>query len=264
LNTRELLYNYVKEGFLDNMSEYTDDGVLDLIEKAKRGDKQAQAILIEKNVGLVWSIVKRFQNRGYETDDLFQIGCIGLIKAINKFDNSFEVRFSTYAVPMIIGEIKRFIRDDGIIKVSRSLKEISNKARVVKEIMSKELGREPSINEMAARLEISSEELVMALEAGCSPESLYNTVGDSDNSPILLIDRINGDCLNQEIDIIDKIALRQILETLKPREKQIIILRYFKEKTQVQIAKMLGISQVQVSRIEKKILEDMRKKINYN
>lgn len=245
------------------MEALMEDSVLDLIDKAKTGDKQAQAILVEKNIGLVWSIVKRFQNRGYEVDDIFQIGSIGLIKAINKFDKSFEVKFSTYAVPMIIGEIKRFIRDDGIIKVSRSLKEIANKARVTKEVMSKELGREPTINEMAARLEISPEELVMAIEAGCSPESLYNTISEGDSSPILLIDRINGEGSSNEVDIIDKIALRQVLETLKPREKQIIILRYFKEKTQVQIAKMLGISQVQVSRIEKKILEDLKKKIDF-
>lgn len=235
----------------------------ELIKMAKQGDKAAQSMLIENNVGLVWSIVRRFQNRGYETEDLFQIGCIGLIKAINKFDNSFEVKLSTYAVPMIIGEIKRFIRDDGIIKVSRSLKETSNKARVTKEIMSKELGREPSINEMAARLNISTEDLVMALEASLSPESLYNSIGDGDNSPILLIDRINADSQESELDLIDKIALRQVLDTLKPREKQIIVLRYFKEKTQVQIAKLLGISQVQVSRIEKKILEDIRKRINF-
>ncbi|HEX3030504.1 MAG TPA: RNA polymerase sporulation sigma factor SigF [Clostridia bacterium] len=245
------------------MMETSDINVLDLIEKVKAGDKNAQALMVEKNVGLVWSIVRRFANRGYEMEDLFQIGCIGLIKAINKFDNSFDVKFSTYAVPMIIGEIKRFIRDDGIIKVSRSLKETSNKVRVAKEIMSKELGREPTVSEMAARLKISPEELVMAIEAGCTPESLYSTVSEGDNSSLLLIDRINADNNNSEIELIDRIALRQILETLKPREKQIIILRYFKEKTQFQIAKLLGISQVQVSRIEKKILADIKKKINY-
>lgn len=234
----------------------------ELMARAKAGDKEAQSALVENNVGLVWSIVRRFQNRGYEVDDLFQIGCIGLIKSINKFDCSFDVRFSTYAVPMIIGEIKRFLRDDGIIKVSRSLKETSNKARITKEVMSKELGREPTINEMAERLNISTEELVMAVEAGYSPESLFNTVGDGDNSQLLLIDRINDECNDSETEIIDKIALRQVLDTLKPREKQIIVLRYFKEKTQVQIARQLGISQVQVSRIEKKILEEIKNRIN--
>lgn len=246
------------------MKDIADEAVLKLIIDAKAGDKQAQSILVEKNVGLVWSIVKRFQNRGYEIDDLFQIGSIGLIKAITKFDPSYEVKFSTYAVPMIIGEIKRFIRDDGIIKVSRSLKEISSRARITKEIMSKELGREPSINEISERLNISPEDLVMALEAGCTPESLYSTIGEGDNSPILLIDRIDADNNSSEIDLIDKIAIRQILDTLDPRERQIIILRYFKEKTQVQIAKLLGISQVQVSRIEKKILKDIKLKMIAN
>jgi len=246
------------------MKDMTDDTALSLIIKAKAGDRQAQATLVEKNVGLVWSIVKRFQNRGYEIDDLYQIGSIGLIKAINKFDASYDVKFSTYAVPMIIGEIKRFIRDDGIIKVSRSLKEIASKARITKEIISKELGREPSVNEIAERMNVSTEELVLALEAGCSPESLYNTVGEGDNSPILLIDRINADNNSSEVDLIDKIAIRQILDSLDARERQIIILRYFKEKTQVQIAKLLGISQVQVSRIEKKILKDIKQKMIAN
>lgn len=246
------------------MKDMTDEAVLTLIINAKAGDRQAQATLVEKNVGLVWSIVKRFQNRGYEIDDLYQIGSIGLIKAINKFDASYDVKFSTYAVPMIIGEIKRFIRDDGIIKVSRSLKEIASKARITKEIVSKELGREPSVNEIAERMNVSSEELVLALEAGCSPESLYSTVGEGDNSPILLIDRINADNNSSEVDLIDKIAIRQILDSLDTRERQIIILRYFKEKTQVQIAKLLGISQVQVSRIEKKILKDIKHKMIAN
>jgi RNA polymerase sporulation-specific sigma factor len=246
------------------MSETNDINILDLIDKARDGDKEAQSILVERNVGLVWSMVRRFQNRGYEVEDLFQIGCIGLIKAISKFDRSFGVKFSTYAVPMIIGEIKRFIRDDGIIKVSRSLKETSNKVRIIKEVMTKELNREPSIKEMAERLNIQAEELVMAMEASYSPESLYNTIAEGDNSPIMLIDRIDNESSDSELDVIDRIALRQMLDKLKPREKQIIILRYFKEKTQVQIANMLGISQVQVSRIEKKILEELRKKINYN
>lgn len=243
---------------------YKNIDTIKYIEMAKAGDKAAQSILVESNIGLVWSIVRRFQNRGHETEDLFQIGCIGLIKAINKFDTEFEVKFSTYAVPMIIGEIKRFLRDDGMIKVSRSLKEVSNKVRITKEIMSKELNREPSISEMAERLDISGEELVMAVEAGYTPESLFNPVGEGDNSTLMLIDKLDDECNDKETDIIDKIALRQVLDTLKPREKQIIILRYFKEKTQVQIAKLLGISQVQVSRIEKKILEDMKNRINLN
>jgi RNA polymerase sporulation-specific sigma factor len=235
-----------------------------LFERMHKGDSSARDEFIKGNLRLVLSVIQRFNNRGEYVDDLFQVGCIGLIKAIKKFDESFDVKFSTYAVPMIIGEIKRFLRDDGIIKVSRSLKEASNKARVTREIMSKELGREPTISEMAQRMDISTEDLVMAVEAGYAPESLFNTVGEGDNSQILLIDRINDDCNDDETDLIDKLALRQVLDTLKPREKQIIVLRYFKEKTQVQIAKMLGISQVQVSRTEKRILEDIRKKIVSN
>lgn len=246
------------------MSEYFGEDVINLIDMAKKGDKNAQSLLVEKNMGLVWSIVRRFQNRGFEAEDLFQIGCIGLIKAITKFDRSFDVRFSTYAVPMIIGEIKRFMRDDGIIKVSRSLKETANKARITREILTREFGREPSVNEIALHLNISVEELVMAMEAGILPESLYSTVSEGDSSPILLIDRLNNDNDADECELTDKIALQQILDSLAPREKQIIILRYFKEKTQVQIAKMLGISQVQVSRIEKKILEEIRRKIMLN
>jgi RNA polymerase sporulation-specific sigma factor len=246
------------------MSENPYEGIdnMELIKMAKKRDRTAQNILVENNIGLVWSIVRRFQNRGHDMDDLFQIGSIGLIKAIKKFDMSYNVKFSTYAVPMIIGEIKRFLRDDGIIKVSRSLKETSNKARIAKEVMSKELGREPTIGEMAVRLSIPAEELVMAMEASHSPESLFNPVADGGGSSQMLIDRLNDGLNEDETDIIDKIALRQVMETLKPREKQIIILRYFHEKTQVQIAKMLGISQVQVSRIEKKILEDIRNRIS--
>ena len=246
----------------DTCNTYKDKDTTELILLAKEGDTHARSMLVENNIGLVWSIVRRFQNRGHETEDLFQIGCIGLIKAINKFDTSYDVRFSTYAVPMIIGEIKRFLRDDGIIKVSRSLKEVSNKVRITKEVLIRELGREPSVSELARRLDIPMEELVMAIEAGHSPESLFSPISEGDSSSLLLIDKLNDSCGGDEVDIIDKIALREVMDTLKPRERQIIILRYFKEKTQVQIARMLGISQVQVSRIEKKILEDIRNRIS--
>ncbi len=242
------------------MNENSDYDVLKLINDAKKGDKEARDILVEKNIGLVWSVVRRFQNRGHEADDLFQIGCIGLIKSIQKFDATYKVKFSTYAVPMIMGEIKRFIRDDGIIKVSRSLKETANKARMAKETLEKDKGREPSVQEIANYLEIEVEDLVMAMEANNSPDSLHSTLHEGDGNPILLIDRVEED-EDQEDRIIDKILLKQVIENLKPRERQIIILRYFKEKTQVQIAEMLGISQVQVSRIEKKLLTEMRKKI---
>ncbi|MCG8501564.1 MAG: RNA polymerase sporulation sigma factor SigF [Firmicutes bacterium] len=243
------------------MHEGIDQETLALINRAKEGDKEAQGQLVERNIGLVWSIVKKFQNRGYEADDLFQIGCIGLIKAIKKFDETFEVKFSTYAVPMIMGEIKRFIRDDGMIKVSRSLKETANRARIVKDMLIKKFGREPTVHEIAAQLDIEVEDLILALEANVTPESLYATLHEGDNSPILLIDRIDRG-VNEESKVINRIALKEVLDTLKPRERQIIILRYFKEKTQTQIANMLGISQVQVSRIEKRILNQMKKKIS--
>jgi RNA polymerase sporulation-specific sigma factor len=187
---------------------------------------------------------------------------MGLIKAVNKYDPSYNVKFSTYAVPMIMGEIKRFLRDDGIIKVSRSLKELSNKARILKEEMTMELGREPSVNEMAERLGMEPEDLVMAIESSYTPESLYSEVTDGDRVPTPLIDRIEGGYEDTDYSRVDRIALKQVLETLKPRERQIIVLRYFKEKTQVQVAEMLGISQVQVSRIEKRIINEMRKQIN--
>lgn len=241
------------------MSEFFEDNIT-LVRLANQGDKEAQSKIVENNIGLIWSIVKKFANRGYELDDIFQIGCMGFIKAIKKFDFSYEVKFSTYAVPMIIGEIKRFLRDDGLIKVSRSIKETSNKARVVREILGKEFGREPTISEISDRLGVAVEELAMAMDAGMSPESLYSPVFESDSNPVLLIDRVNqGE--GEETKIINKIVLNEMLGALEPREKKVIILRYFKEKTQTQIANILGISQVQVSRIEKRILEQMRKKI---
>lgn len=243
--------------------EDNDVKTLELINLSKKGDKEAQNALVEKNIGLVWSVVRRFQNRGYETEDLFQIGCIGLIKAIKKFNTSYDVKFSTYAVPMIIGEIKRFIRDDGIIKVSRSLKELSSKARITQEILTRELGREPTLSELSAKLDVTVEELVMAMDAACSPESLYSSVAEGDSNTLLLIDKLESQTEDKEGDIIDRLALKQILDSLKPREKQIIVLRYFKDKTQAQIAQMLGISQVQVSRLEKKILREIKQKINY-
>jgi RNA polymerase sporulation-specific sigma factor len=243
------------------MGKFSDINTVELIEKARSGDKEAQSTMVEHNIGLVWSIARRFQNRGYDLEDLFQIGCIGLIKAINKFDTSFNVKFSTYAVPMIIGEVKRFIRDDGLIKVSRSLKELSSKIKVTKEVMLKELGREPTVTEIAEHLRTTPEEITMALGSNYAPEYLYSSILEGNNSPILLIDKIESEAYPSEAELIDKITLMQVLDSLGPREKQIIILRYFKEKTQTQIAKMLGISQVQVSRLEKKILKELKEKI---
>lgn len=230
---------------------------MELIEEAQDGDQNAREKLVEHNIGLVRSVLRGFTNRGYETEDLFQIGSIGLLKAIDKFDTSFNVRFSTYAVPMIMGEIKRFLRDDGLIKVSRSLKQIAGQARKTEERLSKELGREPTIQEISEEIGIPREEIIMALEASYQPEYLHNVIHQDDGSPLYLIDKISLDN-NEHEDMIDNILLKEILSTLEPRDRQVIILRYFKDKTQTEVAKRLGISQVQVSRIEKRIIEDMK------
>lgn len=230
---------------------------VNLIKLAQAGDEEAKSILIDKNIGLVKSVLRGFTNRGYDTEDLFQIGCIGLLKAVNKFDLSYDVKFSTYAVPMIIGEIKRFLRDDGIIKVSRSLKQISMRARIAQEKLSKVLGREPTIQEIACEISVDKEEIVEALDSTYQPEYLNDIIHEKDGSPLYLIDRISDDS-DDEKELIDKIVLKEALRELKPRDRQIIILRYFKDKTQVEVAEILGISQVQVSRIEKKILNNMR------
>ncbi len=229
----------------------------DAITKAKEGDKQAKEYIVNNNTGLVWSIVRKFMNRGTEAEDLFQIGCIGLVKAIEKFDTAFEVKFSTYAVPMIMGEIKRHIRDDGIIKVSRSLKELYMKSRAVTDKLSKELCREPTVHEVAANLQVTVEELVMAMDATAMPESINAKIGDEGTEREGLL----GCDEDMEQNVVNKLAVKEALSVLAPRERQIIVMRYFKDKTQAQIAERLGISQVQVSRIEKKVLAQMRDKI---
>lgn len=232
----------------------------ELIEKAKKGDTEAREKIIEQNLGLVHSIVRKFSNRGYETEDLFQIGCIGIIKAVDKFDLSYNVRFSTYAVPMIMGEIKRFLRDDGMIKVSRSLKEIAYKAYATKEIMEKESGRTVSISEISERMGESVENLVMAMDASMPAESFYKPIGDGEKSDVYLVDKL-ADINSGEEQLINKITLKHLIDNLSERDKKIIMLRYFKGKTQREISCVLGISQVQVSRIEKKILSELRCKL---
>lgn len=250
-------YYGVTASFKEN-NNFDTERTMELIEKAQNGDKEAQSTLVDENLGLVKSIIIRFDNRGYERDDIFQLGSIGLIKAIHKFDSSYGVRFSTYAVPMIIGEIKRFLRDDGIIKVSRSLKQTATKVKYTKETLSKRLGREPTIHEIADDLKIDKEEIVLALESNTHPDYLYDVIHQNDGSPIHLIDKISETKSDDNERIIDNIALKEALSKLKPRERQIIVLRYFKDKTQSQIAEGLGISQVQVSRIEKKVLGIMK------
>lgn len=234
---------------------------MELIKKAQAGDKEAQAILVDHNLGLVRSVLKRFNNRGYDTEDLFQLGCIGLIKAIQKFKPKYEVRFSTYAIPMIVGEIKRFLRDDGMVKVSRSLKQTAAKVKAAKEKLTKKLGREPTINEICDEVKIDKEEVVMALDSNYQPDYLYDVIHHDDGSPIYLIDKI-GNNETEDLEVLDRIVLKQALSQLEPRERQIIIMRYFKDKTQTEIAEMLGISQVQVSRIEKRVLQNMKNYLN--
>lgn len=230
---------------------------LTLIKLAQAGDESATEKLMQENSGLIWSVVKKFAKRGYEMDDLYQIGAIGLLKCIRKFDPSFEVKFSTYAVPMIIGEIKRFLRDDGMIKVSRPMKEISAKARYFTEVLTARLGRSPTINEIAEEMNVPAEDLVVAMEAGMDVESLHATIYQGDGSPIFLIDKVAIGNDNGE-KIINSLTLKQLITRLKPKERQVIILRYFQDKTQMEVANMVGVSQVQVSRIEKKVLQALR------
>ena len=233
---------------------------LKLIELSQQGDQKAKEFLIKKNIALVKSIVKKFLNRGYEYEDLLQIGVIGLIKAIQNYDDSYDVRFSTYAVPMIMGEIKRFLRDDGPIKVSRSLKELANKALAAKEHLKKQLGREPSIHEISQAVKSPPEDIIYALEASRPPASIYDVIYEDDDNPILLIDKIAEED-NQVSKVVDRVVLKDLLSRLDKRERAVIIMRYFQDKTQSDIADSLGISQVQVSRIEKKVLLKMRKMI---
>ncbi len=246
-----------------------------LIEKSQAGDKEARDILIENNLGLVHHIVKRFAGRGYDTEDLFQIGTIGLIKAIDKFDLSFEVKFSTYAVPMILGEIKRFLRDDGMIKVSRTLKENGMKARVATEKLINRLGREPHIAEVAAEAGLTVEEVSLAMEAGAEVESIYKSVYQADGSEIFLVDKMAGSAKgeagkmtqsgapedHEKEALLNHLLLGQLLDSLSERDRSLITMRYFEDKTQSEVASCMGISQVQVSRMEKKILLHMRGKM---
>ena len=245
-----------------------------LIAKSQAGDKVAREVLIEKNLGLVHHIVRRFVGRGYEAEDLFQIGVIGLIKAIDKFNLQMEVKFSTYAVPMIAGEIKRFLRDDGIVKVSRTIKENGLKVKVARQKLQNFLKREPTLQEIADESGLTEEEIVLAMEAGIEVESLYSSVHQDDGSEVYLVDKVIqgergsvGSSLSQDsgsgVDpekekLLDRMLLSQLLDNLKEDERNLICMRYFQNKTQVEIAGILGISQVQVSRLEKKILLRMR------
>jgi len=230
----------------------------ELIQQAQDGNQEAKEKLVEENMGLIWSVVRKFTNRGYDADDLFQIGSIGLLKCINKFDLNYQVKFSTYAVPMIMGEIKRFLRDDGMIKVSRPLKEIAIKAKYTSDALAKKSGRQPTLSEVAEALGIEVPELVVAMESGMEVESLHSTVHQGDGgTPVYLIDKLDQNEGESE-NIVDIIALKQMILKLESRERQVILMRYFQDKTQSEIAGEIGVSQVQVSRIEKKVLKMMR------
>ena len=236
------------------------DETMNLIRMAHEGDKNARDSLVLNNVGLIWSIVRRFAGRGYELEDLFQIGCIGLMKAIDKFDTSFEVKFSTYAVPMITGEIKRFLRDDGMIKVSRSLKEMGAMVKCTRENLAFSLGRDPTIEEIASQIGASREEVAASIEAGAEVESLYKTVNKNDENNIYLIDKLVEENREQE-QILNNMVLKDLLSILGEQEQEIIIRRYYYNQTQSRIAQDLDISQVQVSRLEKRILKKMRERL---
>ena len=259
------------------------DDTMDLLKRARAGDRNARDKMVETNIGLVWNIVRRFTGRGYEAEDIFQIGCIGLIKAIDNFDMRFKVKFSTYAVPMIRGEIKRFLRDDGMIKVSRTLKENGWKIKKASDELSQKYGRNATINEIAAVTELQPEDIVMAMEANSEVDSIYRTVYQSEGKEIYMIDQIvkntqgsavydsvaglesgrntgsNGSAYDEEKEkLLDHMMLSDALKGLEEKERKLIEYRYYNDMTQSEVAKKLGISQVQVSRLEKKILKNMR------
>ena len=232
------------------------DHTIALIQKAHEGDKEAREQLVKENVGLIWCVVKRFYGRGTDPEDLF--GSIGLLKAIDKFDLSYDVRFSTYAVPMISGEIKRFLRDDGMIKVSRSLKELAYKILQARESLTDRFGREPTIEELSEALHVEKEEIVQAMEAGSEVESIYKPIHQKEGNEIQLMDKLEEKERREE-KILDHMLLKQLLETLDKEERQLIYMRYFQNQTQSAVGKVMGISQVQVSRMEKKIMETLRR-----
>ncbi len=231
------------------------------IQKAQNGDKEERDALITANVGLVYMVLRRFSNRGYEQEDLFQIGVIGLMKAVDKFDLSREFSFSTYAVPMIIGEIRRFLRDDGLIHVSRQVKDNARHIAMVKEEWKKSRNEDPTLEDLARETGLSMEDILVALEATTEVESIYQPVGNtSDGSRLLLADQLE-DKKTGEADLINRITVKQMLATLEERERRLIELRYLEGKTQMESARVLGMNQVAVSRLEKKVLLFLRQQL---
>lgn len=242
-------------------TDYRDN--LELLRLARQGDREARDTLIEQNTPLVWSMVRRYcDSRGgkqLDHEDLFQIGCIGLIKAAEKFDPSFGVQFSTYAVPMILGEIRRFLRDDGMVKVSRSIKEMAGRILRAGQALQNSLGREPTVGEIAQELGVETEAVVEAMEAVTPWESLSGPVGGEEGRTITLEDRLPSQ--GGEGEMVEKIALYEVLHQLTEKEQLLVQLRYFKGRTQTETAKVLGVSQVQVSRLERKLLRKIREKL---
>lgn len=237
------------------------EAIREEIRLAQLGDNSARERLVTENSGLIWSVVKRFYGRGYDPEDLFQIGAIGLLKSIDKFDFQYDVKFSTYAVPMILGEIRRFLRDDGMIKISRPLRETAVRAYGIRERLTKEKNREITVMELAEAMDMKVEELVPALEAGREVESLSSVVYAKDGEKGLSLEECIADERKEE-SMVERILLQEALTKLPPRERRVILLRYFEDKTQMDIAKIMGISQVQVSRIEKKVLQSLRKNLS--
>lgn len=231
-----------------------------LFVRIKNGDKSAREEFVQGNLKLVLSVIQRFNNRGENADDLFQVGCIGLIKSIDNFDTSQNVKFSTYAVPMIIGEIRRYLRDNNSIRVSRSLRDIAYKALMAKEKLTKESQKEPTITEIAKELDIKKEDIVFALDAIADPVSLYEPVYNDGTDAIFVMDQISDE-RNTDEDWIEEISLKEAIKKLGSREKHILNLRFFKGRTQMEVSEELGISQAQVSRLEKSALSHMKKYI---
>ena len=231
--------------------------VLEYIKRAHQGDKAARDLLVQNNLGLVWSIVRRFSNRGYDPEDLFQVGSIGLLKAIDRFDTDYEVKFSTYAVPMIIGEIRRYLRDNNSLRVSRSLRDTAYKAIHARELMTRKSNREPSLDEISREIDIPKEDITYALDAIQTPVSLYDPVYTDGGEPLYVMDQIS-DRKNKEDRWVENLSLSDAMKRLNKREKHIIDLRFFEGKTQMEVAEEIHISQAQVSRLEKSALKTMR------
>ena len=233
------------------------NGAMELLRAAQEGDRDACEQAVLENNGLIWSVVRRYYGRGVEPDDLYQLGCLGFLKAIRGFDFSYGTCFSTYAVPKIAGEIRRFLRSEGMVKVSRPIRELAWKAYAVRERLERENGRDPTLAEIAGELDVTVEEIVEAMESGAEVESLQKTIYQGENHDISLMDRIPEKENGQE-KLLNRIFLEELLGRLPAKERQLIYMRYFQDMTQAQIAGKLGISQVQVSRMEKKILRQMR------